>query len=198
MLKAGITGGIGSGKTTVCQVFETLGIPVFYADLAARQLMQNDPDLKKGIIALFGDESYTDGALNRMYIGSKVFGDPQKLTQLNALTHPAVIRYGQWWMAKQKSPYVLKEAALFFESGSDKDMDVMIGVSAPLPLRMSRIRVREKLTEEQVQERIARQMDEAEKMSRCDYILVNDDRQPVIDQVLSLHHQLLQQAAAAL
>lgn len=194
MLKAGITGGIGSGKSTVCQVFETLGIPVFYADTAAKYLMQKDEYLKQQIIHLFGPDAYQNGNLNRAFISNIVFTDKEKLAKLNAITHPAVIRYGEEWMNKQNAPYTLKEAAIFFESGSNKKMDVMIGVSAPLHLRIQRTMQRENISEVAVQERISRQMNEEEKMKLCDYIIINDDKTSVIDQVLNLHKILLKQS----
>lgn len=195
MLKVGITGGIGAGKSTVCRVFETLGIPVFYADDAAKFLMNNDAGLRQQIIQAFGEKTYENNKLNRTYLAQQVFFNPEKLAQLNALTHPAVISYGEAWMKQQQTPYVLKEAALFFESGSYKSMDLMIGVSAPLPLRIRRTMQRERIRETQVLERISKQMDDAEKMKRCDYIIVNDDAHSVMDQVLELHQILLRRAA---
>lgn len=194
MLKAGITGGIGSGKSTVCQVFETLGIPVFYADAAAKYLMQKDENLKQQILELFGADAYQNGNLNRAFISKIVFTDKEKLAKLNAITHPAVIRYGEEWMNKQNAPYALKEAAIFFESGSNKKMDVMIGVSAPLNLRIQRTMQRENISEAAVQERISKQMNEEEKMKLCNYIIINDDKTSVIDQVLNLHQILLNKA----
>ncbi|MDI9319026.1 MAG: dephospho-CoA kinase [Phycisphaerales bacterium] len=192
MLKVGITGGIGSGKSTVCQVFETLGIPVLYADGIAKMLMEQDPQLRAQIIALLGADAYKGNKLNRAYISQIVFADSERLHQLNALTHPPVIAYGEAWLQQQKSAYALKEAALFFESGSDKNVDLMIGVSAPLHLRIQRSMQREDISEQAVQERIAKQMEEPEKMSRCDYLIYNDDAHSIIEQVLELHQVLLQ------
>lgn len=194
MLKVGITGGIGSGKTTVCQVFHTLGIPVFYADEAARQLMETDPVLVRHITSLFGPEAYTAGRLNRPHIASVAFQQPDKLQQLNAITHPATIQYAQNWMEKQEAPYVIKEAAIFFESGSYADMDVMIGVYAPEQVRLQRAMKRDGATREKITARMAQQMNEEEKMKRCDYVIINDDHQAIIPQVLRLHQLLLQQA----
>lgn len=190
MLKTGITGGIGSGKSTVCQVFEALGIPVFYADAAAKYLMQKDPFLRAGIIEIFGEEAYRAGLLNRNFISKIAFNNKEKLAQLNALTHPAVIAYGEEWMLAQTSPYALKEAALFFETGSNKKMDIMIGVSAPLHLRIQRTMKRENITESQVMERMSKQMNDEEKMKLCDYVIVNDDAHSVIDQVQKLDRLL--------
>lgn len=194
MLKVGITGGIGAGKSTVCRVFETLGIPVFYADDAAKFLMNTDTRLQQQIIQAFGEKAYEDNQLNRAWLAQQVFGKPEKLAQLNALTHPAVIRYGESWMDLQQTPYVLKEAALFFESGSYKSMDLMVGVSAPLPLRIRRTMQREQISEAQVLERVSKQMNDTEKMNRCDYVILNDDVHSVIEQVQELHLQLLRKA----
>lgn len=194
ILKVGITGGIGSGKSTVCQVFETLGIPVFYADEAARRLMEEDPELVKGITALFGAEAYYEGKLNRQHIAGLAFSKPELLQELNALTHPATIRYGHDWFNRQQTPYAIKEAALFFESGSAADIDVMIGVAAPRDLRLQRAMQRDHASRETIEARMARQMDEDEKMSRCDHIIHNDERQAIIPQVLVLHELLLKQA----
>jgi dephospho-CoA kinase len=192
MLKAGITGGIGSGKTSVCKVFETLGIPVFYADEAARKLQEEDPILIAGIKKMFGEAAYQNGRLDRAYVGNIVFNDPVQLQQLNALTHPATIRYAQVWTAHQHSPYVIKEAALFFETGSNQTMDVLIGVTAPQEIRIRRTMQRDSISREQVLQRMYRQMDEQKKMSLCDHVILNDDITPVIPQVLTLHEKLLQ------
>lgn len=192
MLKVGITGGIGSGKSTVCQVFQTLGIPVLYADGIAKKLMESDPLLRLQIIKLFGMEAYDKNGLNRKLISKLVFDDKEKLAQLNAITHPAVIAYGEDWMNSQKNvPYALKEAALFFETGSDKKMDVMIGVYAPLSVRIQRTMLRDHINEEAVLARMAQQMDEEEKMSRCHYIIHNNEKESIIDQVLKIHQQLI-------
>ncbi len=190
-MKVGITGGIGSGKTTVCKVFEVLGVPVFYADAAAKYLMQKDKNLKQQILELFGPDAYQNGNLNRAFISKLVFSDKEKLAKLNAITHPAVIKYGGEWMDRQTAPYTLKEAAIFFETGSNKKMDLMIGVSAPLHLRIQRTILRENISEEAVQARISKQMNEQEKMNLCDYVIINDDKSSVIDQVLALHQILL-------
>jgi dephospho-CoA kinase len=189
MLKIGITGGIGSGKTTVAKVFETLGIPVYYADDAAKQLMNTDEALKQKIKEQFGEESYENGLLNRKYIASIVFNNPDKLAILNSLTHPATIAAANEWIGKQTSPYILKEAALLFESGSDKGLDYIIGVSAPYALRLQRVMQRDNTAAEEVEKRMARQLDEEKKMKRCNFIIVNDESQAVIPQVLVLDKQ---------
>ena len=194
MLKVGITGGIGSGKSTVCQVFNTLGIPVFYADDAAKYLMNNDATLISNIKQLFGDTVYQDGRLDNAALAILAFQHPGKLQQLNTLVHPLTIQYAADWMQKQITPYTIKEAAIFFESGSYKDMDVMVGIAAPLELRISRAMKNLGKTREQILQRIAQQMDETEKMNRCDHIIINDEQRAIIPQVLELHKTLLQKA----
>jgi len=192
MLKIGITGGIGSGKSTVAKVFETLGIPVYYADDAAKRLMQEDPELKKQIIDLFGDNAFTGGKLNRPWISAQVFGNPEKVNALNALVHPATIRDAHEWMTCQRTPYALKEAALIFESGSEKELDYVIGVEAPQELRIQRVIERDDTTRDAILQRMKNQLDEGEKMKRCDFIIHNDGNQMVIPQVIALHHQLVE------
>ena len=190
MLKVGITGGIGSGKSFVCQVFNALGIPVFNADDTARYLMENDAALIQGIRNLLGDDVYVAGKLDRAKVSAIIFQSPEKLQELNALVHPATISYAKEWFEKQQAPYVIMEAAIFFESGSYTDMDVMIGVHAPLELRIQRAMKRNNLSREKVLSIIAQQMDEDEKMKRCDHVIVNDDVTAVLPQVLKLHEQL--------
>jgi dephospho-CoA kinase len=191
MIKVGLTGGIGSGKSVVAKLFETLGTPVYYADDAAKKLMNTNPGLKSVIIENFGEGSYTNGELDRKYIASIVFNDTEKLELLNSLTHPATIRNAEEWIKGQTSPYIIKEAALLFESGGDKILDHVIGVYAPLPLRVKRVMTRDVVSEEEVMKRINRQMNEEEKMKRCDFVITNDEQQLVIPQVLKLHEKLL-------
>ena len=194
MLKVGITGGIGSGKSVVCQVFNTLGIPVFNADLAARFLMENDQPLVQSIKSLLGSEVYNNGILDRPKVASIIFGKPELLAKLNALVHPVTIKYANDWLIKQTAPYAIKEAAIFFESGSYSEMDVMIGVYAPQELRISRAMSRGKQTRDEVLNIIARQMNEEEKMKRCDYVITNDEVAAVLPQVLKLHEELMQRS----
>lgn len=197
MLRVGLTGGIGSGKSTVAKIFEVLGIPVYYADDAAKKIMNTDKDLKKSIIEQFGEESYTNDQLNRQYIASLVFNDKEKLELLNSLTHPAIIGDANKWMKQfaespgKTSPYTIKEAALIFESGSAAYLDYVIGVYTPLPLRIKRIMDRDHITREEVQKRMSRQIDEGIKMRLCDTVITNDEQQLVTTQVLQLHEKLL-------
>lgn len=194
MLKIGLTGGIGSGKSTVARIFEILGIPVYYADAAAKRLMNTDPALREQIIAAFGAEAYTGGELNRQYLAQQVFHDEKKLAGLNSLVHPATIHDAEKWIAAQTSPYTVKEAALIFESGSEKLLDYVIGVSAPQELRIQRTMQRDHISSEEVLKRIHQQMDEKLKMEQCNFIVYNDEEQPVLPQVLALHRQLLELA----
>ena len=191
MKRIGLTGGIGSGKSTVAAVFELLGIPVYYADNASRRLMNEDAALKNKIINAFGEKSYTGNLLDKKFIAATVFNNPEKLKLLNSLVHPATIKDASEWMAKQQSPYVIKEAALIFESGADKDLDFVIGVSAPLELRIKRAMNRDHSTHEEVMARISRQMNEDEKLRLCKYVIVNDEQQMILPQVLSLHKKFL-------
>ncbi|MCF8450972.1 MAG: dephospho-CoA kinase [Taibaiella sp.] len=191
MLKVGITGGIGSGKSLACRVFATLGIPIFYADDAARHLMEHDTSLRQSIIQLLGPESYTANKPNRERIAAIVFSNPERLKELNSLVHPATIGYANEWIQRQTSHYIIKEAAIFFESGSYTEMDVMIGVFAPQELRIARTMKRSNLSREKVLTIIARQMNEDEKMKRCNHVIVNDDIQALLPQVLHLHELLL-------
>ncbi|MEJ0079381.1 MAG: dephospho-CoA kinase [Puia sp.] len=191
MLKVGLTGGIGSGKTTVAQIFEVLSIPVYYADPAARDLMNKDPELKKKIIASFGPDAYKNGELNRAYLGSVVFRDSEKLSLLNSIVHPVTIRNSENWMKNQTSPYAVKEAALIFEAGIEKYLDYVIGVTAPESLRIQRVVERDHVPMEKVLDRMKHQMDEKEKISRCDFVIQNDGILPLIPQVLQIHETLL-------
>ncbi len=190
-LRIGLTGGIGSGKSTVAQLFELLGIPVYYADDAAKELMNTDEELKAAIKKNFGEAAYKDDQLDRQYLASVVFNDPVRLDLLNSLVHPATIRDAEQWMKKQTTAYTIKEAALLFESRSDKHLDYIIGVSAPEKIRVERVMKRDAVTWEEVMQRLSKQIDEEEKMKRCDFILINDETQLLIPQVLELHQKLI-------
>src|SRR5215210_3515588 len=191
MLKIGLTGGIGSGKSVVANIFKVLGIPVFDADTEAKLIMEKDEQLALSIQKLFGEEAYTDKKLNRKYLANIVFDDPDKLEQLNSLVHPAAIHAANTWMNLQTTPYVVKEAALLFESKSASQLDFIIGVYAQKTLRIKRVMERDNATAEKVVARMSRQIDEEEKMKLCDFIVVNNEEQLVIPQVLQLHEKLL-------
>ncbi|CAN5187772.1 dephospho-CoA kinase [soil metagenome] len=194
MLKVGITGGIGSGKSTVSNIFKTIGIPIFDADAAARKVMNEDAALKESIIKVFGEPSYEKGALNRQYIAGIVFQDSFKLEQLNAMVHPVTIALAQSWMQEQTTPFVIKEAAILFESGAAHGLDYIIGVFAPQHLRIQRVMQRDKVSKEEVLSRMSKQVDENMKMKLCDFIIKNDELQLLIPQVLKLHEILLKLA----
>ena len=194
MLKIGITGGIGSGKTTVCRIFESLGIPVFYADTVAKQIMVTDTLLVAGVKAAFGDESYTiEGKLNNKYIAQIVFHDQQELDKLNALVHPATFRAFERWMntVPAGTPYILKEAALLFESGSYRLCDKSVLVTAPVDIRIARVMERDEVSREQVASRINKQLSDEIKKGMADYFIENKETAALIPQVLKLHHQFL-------
>ena len=187
MLKIGLTGGIGSGKSTVAKIFGVLDIPVYYADEAAKKLVNEDEEIKSRIKEHFGEDSYSNDQLNRSYIASIVFNNPEKLDLLNFITHPATIRDADEWMKRQSSKYIIKEAALIFESGSSEHLDYVIGVYAPAPLRIKRTMERDHIIREEVLKRMSRQIEEEMKMKLCDFVITNDEQQMVIPQVLDLH-----------
>jgi len=198
MLKIGITGGIGSGKTTVCHLFETLHIPVYYADDAAKWLMNNNADLIIAIKNAFGSDVYNDQKqLQRTKLASIVFSNANARKLLEGLVHPAVEQHNQQWIEQHKNaPYVLKEAALIFESGSYKHLDKVITVTAPLELRISRVTKRDNATREQVEARIAAQMPDEEKIRLSDFVIYNNEQQMLIPQVMHIHEQIMQQIKA--
>ncbi len=189
MLKIGITGNIGSGKTTVSKIFEVLGIPVFYADDEAKKVMVNDNILIDAIKQTFGAESYFwDGSLNRKHISNIVFKSETELARLNAIVHPAVFRAFDNWVPRFKNaPYVLKEAALLFESTSYKMCDKTIMVTAPLEMRIQRVIQRDGLSKTEIRNRDAKQFTEEKKLELADYAIKNDNSELVIPQVLALH-----------
>jgi dephospho-CoA kinase len=193
MLKIGITGGIGSGKTTVCKVFELLGIPVFYADHVAKSIMQTDLQLKNEILIAFGPQSYSiDGLLNRSYISSIVFKDEAQLNKLNSIVHPAVFRAFDQWIANHSgAPYILKEAALLFESESYKMCDLSILVISPEDIRIRRVIARDHISKDEIMLRMKRQFTDEQKMKLADHMIINDESRLLIPQILSLHQQFL-------
>ncbi|SEQ91178.1 dephospho-CoA kinase [Pedobacter rhizosphaerae] len=197
MLKVGITGGIGSGKTTVCKIFEVLGIPVFYADPEAKNIMIKDEVLIAGIKETFGEESYfSDGTLNNKHLAGIVFNNEAELKKLNALVHPAVFRGFDNWEKQipSNTSYTLKEAALLFESGSYKMCDINILVTAPPEVKIARVIQRDGISEEQVKARMDKQLPDEEKMRLADYLIINDEKNSLIEQVLGLHKQFLEKA----
>lgn len=190
MLKIGITGGIGSGKSIVSKIFNSYGIPIFNADKVAKFLMENDAKLIESIKNNFGEDIYLNGQLQRQKLASIVFQNKIALNKLNSLVHPKVIAYGNEWHYQQKSHFTIKEAALFFESGSYIEMDLIIGVYAPLETRISRTIHRDHIDRESVLARISQQMDEEEKMKRCNFVINNYGAFALLPQIDNLYHHL--------
>jgi dephospho-CoA kinase len=191
MLKIGLTGGLGSGKTTVAHIFEVLGIPVYYADAASKRLMNNDAKIKVAVKKVFGDSVYNNEILNTKTLAEIVFNDEKKLELLNAIVHPATINDAAKWMQLQNASYAIKEAALIFESNSQTALDFVIGVKAPEKLRIERAMQRDNTSKESVLARMKKQMNEEKKLKLCDYIIENDEKQMLIPQVIALHEKLL-------
>jgi len=186
----GLTGGIGSGKSTVAKIFAQLGIPVLDADATAKAIMNEDRSVKTKLIELFGEDAYKENQLNRPYIAQIVFEDAFKLQQLNAIIHPITIQYAKDWASKQTAPYVIKEAALFFESGSSEGVEKIIGVTAPKHIRIQRVMQRDQITREDVIKRMEHQLEDSLKMKLCDWVIQNDDMHLLIPQVLAIHQEI--------
>lgn len=191
-LKVGITGGIGSGKSTICRIFEVLGVPVYDADSQTKVLMQTYPPLVTAIKEAFGEEAYLEnGELNRAFLSNKVFKDASQLARLNAIVHPLAIQAAIDWALAQDAPYTLKEAALLFESGSYQHNDYNILVVADEEIRIQRVMERDGITREQVLDRISKQLPDEEKRKMADFIIDNSGTHPVLPQVLALHEKFL-------
>ena len=182
----GLTGGIGSGKSVVAKIFSTLGIPVFNADEAAKQIMQTSPEIKAKLIEQFGSSIYDASGLQKEKLAAIVFNDPFQLQLLNAIVHPVTIQAAKDWAAKQTSPYVIKEAALIFESAAADGLFKVIGVTAPLSLRIQRVMQRDGVSKEQVEARMQHQISDTIKMRLCDFVIDNNNQQMLIPQVLEL------------
>lgn len=190
--RIGITGGIGSGKTTACRLFEILGIPVYYADDRAKWLMQNDKELIVQIKDAFGEGAYqASGVLDRTYLAGIVFQDKSKLEQLNSIVHPAVRTDGINWDAEHSGfPYTLREAALLYESGIYELLDQIITVTAPEAVRIERVMKRDNVDEAAVRARMDKQWPEDKKVELADFVIYNDGKQSLIQQVYHIHQQL--------
>jgi dephospho-CoA kinase len=196
-LRIGVTGGIGSGKTLVCRIFEVLGIPVYYSDLESRQLTEQEPSVIQAIKEAFGAHLYTPAnVLDKKALAAIVFADKHKLEQLNAIVHPHVRAHFIRWCERQTSPYLVKEAAILFESGAYKDLDYVITVSASLETRIRRVMERDHASEEAVRNRISRQMTDGQREEMADFVIRNDEVNPVLPEVLRLHHVFLEKTHA--
>jgi dephospho-CoA kinase len=191
MKKIGITGAIGSGKTTVCKMFEVLGVPVYYADDRAKYLMNHNKSLKEKVKSLFGKEAYhRNGRLNRAKLASVVFNNKDKLKSLNALVHPAIHEDSESWFKAQKGKYAIKEAALIFETKGEKYLDKVIVVAAPEKIRIERVMGRDGVTAAQVKARMKNQFTQATKLKKADIVIQNGINDSLIKQVMKIHKKL--------
>ena len=187
----GLTGGIGSGKTTVASLFRKLGVPVYIADDEAKRLMTTSSEMRSEITQLLGSEAYTNGALNRKYIANKVFKDKALLKQLNSIVHPRVANDFMHWYKQQDSPYVIKEAAILFENGGYKECDFMILVTAPIPIRIERLQQRDQSTEEEIEDRMKAQWSDAKKMALSDFSVENVFIEDTKEKVERIHNHII-------
>jgi dephospho-CoA kinase len=192
MFRIGITGGIGSGKSLVCSILEKLGTPVYYADREARRLMNTDADLVEAIKELLGDDAYQEGELNRPEVGKRVFGNADLLKQLNQLVHPVVGNDFQTWCAiRENVPYVVEEAAILFESGAISHLDMSVLIYAPTELRIRRVMERDRISRQDVEQRMRSQMDEEEKKRLADRVILNDEKSLLLPRIVELHEGIL-------
>jgi len=192
MLNIGITGGIGAGKSTVAGIFKVLGVPVFDADATAKNILNTDSVLREQIAATFGSETYKNGLLDKKYLATLVFNNPDQIAKLTALVHPATIAAADKWASSfADRPYIIKEAALLFEAGTYVGLDYIIGVTAPVELRIARVMARDQVSREEVLSRMQHQLDDTEKMQRCDFVIDNNEASLVIPEVLALHARFI-------
>ena len=187
----GLTGGIGSGKTTVAKLFFELGVPIYVSDIEAKKLMITDSELISKIKNILGEEAYLNNKLNRSYISNKVFSNKALLEKLNSIVHPVVAKDFLKWYNTQESPYVIKESAILFESGSNKNCDLVITVTAPLEERISRVVLRDNITKEKVSQRVSNQFDDEDKIKNSNYIIHNIELEETKIQVKKINKQIL-------
>ena len=192
MVIIGLTGGIGSGKTTISKCFESFGIPVYVADYEAKALMNRSKVIKRKLIQLFGESAYKKGKLNRAYLASKIFKDKALLTKMNAIVHPKVASHFKRWLKNQEAPYVIKEAAIIFENNLERQYDYIITVVADEDLRIERVMKRDNSTLKKVKSIISNQLADAEKIDKSDFVITNNKLEPAKKQATDIHHQILQ------
>lgn len=190
MYKVGLTGGIGSGKSTVCAMLRERGVAVYSSDERAKELMNSDSTIKERIIARFGAESFEDGVLNRAYLAQRVFASEEELAALNAIVHPRVMEDFEAWAESAEGEYVVLESAILFESGFDSKVDMVVAIMAPEDLRIERAMQRDGVTKEQVVERMRRQLSDEERCSRSKYAIVNIELEELEEDVEQLHRRL--------
>jgi dephospho-CoA kinase len=190
-LKLGVTGGIGSGKTTVCKVFAVLGVPVFSADVEAKRIQDNDRVLQKKINSLAGKDLFVSGKLDRSEMAKLIFSNKDLLEKVNSIVHPAVFKYFKEWAAVQDSPYSVMEAAILFESGASRMMDRIATVVTPMEERIERLVRGNKFTREQITERVKNQIDDESRIKQSDYVIFNSENDMIIPAVLGIHWEML-------
>jgi dephospho-CoA kinase len=192
--RLGVTGGIGSGKTTVCRIFRVLGVPVFVADVVARQLLNSDTDIRNQISTIAGADLYTTGELDRKELARLIFNKPELLQRVNASVHPAVLRIFDDWAEKSEAPYVIMEAAILFEAKADVLVDRVVAISAPVEERIARVMGRNELSREEVMERINNQLEDDEREEQSYYVINNADNEMIIPEILKIHDDMLRLA----
>jgi len=190
-LRLGVTGGIGSGKTTVCRVFSVLGIPVFSADIEAKRIQDTDPDIKNKINSLAGRDLYSSGKLDRTELASLIFNNRDYLWEINSIIHPAVLRCFRKWVSMQYAPYSIMEAAILFESGAYRMMDRIVTVVTPLEERIDRLVKGNKLNREQITDRIRNQIDDESRIKKSDFVIYNSEKDMIIPTILEIHQEML-------
>lgn len=192
MVVVGLTGGIGSGKTTILKFFESFGIPIYIADDEAKALMNRSKVIKRKLIQLFGESAYIDGKLNRTYLASKIFNDKSLLSKMNAIVHPKVASHFKRWLNKQNAPYVIKEAAIIFENNLENQYDYIITVVADEHLRIERVMKRDNASVEKIKSIISNQLPDSEKIKKSDFVITNNDLDSAKAQVTAINQQILQ------
>ncbi len=193
MIKVGITGGIGSGKTLICQVFEKLGAPVFYADIEAKKILNHDKTVVDKVSSIFGADIYDEAGINKAKLSEVIFNNQEALNTINSIVHPVVKAHFQNWLSNLKTPYAIEEAAILVETGSYKDLDVNILVYAPKELRISRAMARDGKPRKEIEERMKNQMPDEEKFQKVNEVIYNDNSRMVIPQILEIHERLTNQ-----
>ncbi len=192
IIKVAVTGGIGSGKSTICRIFEKLGIPVFDADKIAKELMNCDPGVKNQLIENFGVDIFDEeGQLIKDKLANIIFNDQEALKKVNNIVHPAVIHNFNEWCLRQKSPYIIQETAILFEAGLDYLFDKIIFVTAPVEVRIDRVMKRDNITREKVMERLKNQKNDKEGNGKSDFIILNDGKEMILPQIITIHNKLI-------
>jgi len=194
--RLGVTGGIGSGKTTVCRIFRVLGVPLFVADVVAREMMEEDPSLRKEINAIAGRDLYVSGSLDRRELARIIFNSPEMLQRVNAAVHPAVLKLFDQWANSSEAPYVIMESAILFEARADAFVDRVLTLSVPVEERIARVMGRNDLSREQVIERIKNQLEDAEREEQSYYVINNSDNEMIIPEILKIHNDMLRFAGS--